>query len=66
MKEGVKRSRFGEMFGSSRNHQKSIGTWPRVKISNLGIIKTQKKQKYIKEPRKSKKPLKRNQYFWPY
>ena len=53
-KYGVQGSRFGRLFGSSRNHPKSIAIDPEVKISHLGITKTPNNfLKYINKPRKT-------------
>ena len=43
-KYGVRGSRFGRFFGSSRNHPKSIAIDPGVRISYFGVIETQTKQ----------------------
>ena len=59
-KKEVKRSTFGQHFGSSRNHPQSIAIHQEPLISHFGIIRTPTiPQHIINKPRKNKK----NAYF---
>ena len=64
---GVRGSTFGQFFGSSRSHVKSIAICPRIRVSHFGIIKTPKKLRntlYNKE--QNKNLLNCLPYFGPY
>ena len=64
-KYGVRGSRFGDLFGRSKNIPKSIAIDEESLISHLGIIKNPNKP-YIYITKKTRQTQHRIIFCWPY